>query len=512
MATTTAPGTAVTRRRLLGGGLAAGGAIALGGTGYGLSQLLGGGSHERFLASRRVTDGVNGAARRFVSRPDLIPATTTVTAAGRPGAAAAAAAGGFLLIGPAAVGGAQAGPVIAGGDGDPVWFTRSSGNWLTGFAVQSYRGAPVLTWWEGTVTSGYGTGEAVIVDRSYREVARVRAANGRHMDLHEFLLTDRGTALFTCTPQTVAADLRPIGGSATAHVFESVFQEVDVASGKLVHEWRSLDHVPVADSYRAVTSSFDYLHLNSIDVAPDGNLLLSARHTWALYKVDRAGGDVIWRLGGKRSEFAMDGGAQFAWQHDARHAGGSALTVFDDGDDGVTKSHAQSRAVLLDVDETARQVTLTRAFTHSKALLATAMGSARRLGDGNVVVGWGAEPYVTEFDAAGHVAADLRMGAGQKSYRGLRSPWAGRPADAPALAIRRSRGVATAYLSFNGATALHRWRLEGGVRRSDLRVLGEVPRRGFETAVNLGTETGYARAVALDVAGRELGASAVVTV
>ena len=40
---------------------------------------------------------------------------------------------------------------------------------------------------------------------------------------------------------------------------------------------------------------FDYFHINSIDIAPDGELIVSARNTWAAYKVSRMTGRVLWR-------------------------------------------------------------------------------------------------------------------------------------------------------------------------------------------------------------------------
>jgi outer membrane protein assembly factor BamB len=255
------------------------------------------------------------------------------------------------------------------------------------------------------------------------------------------------------------------------------------------------------------------MHLNSIDVTPDGNLLVSGRHTWALYKLDRATGDVMWRLGGKRTQFEMGRGAQFAWQHDVRLPNPHLLTVFDNGDDGRTKTHP-TRGLKLDVDERRRRVTLARAYLRHRPVDATAMGSARHLGDGHMAVGWGSAPYVSEFDADGAILADLRIGTSsdQKSYRSFRQAWSGHPITAPALAAARdgSSGRATAYMSWNGATEVTHWRIEAGTRRSDLRPVGIVPRRGFETAVNLGTGEGYAAVTALDAHGRALGHSAVV--
>jgi hypothetical protein len=498
----------MTRRRVLRAGLAAGGAAVLGGGAYGVSRLLDWGDLP-FLASWRVSEGTDGTVRRFQSAPELEPPTAYVlTRDARP------SGGSYLFMGPAGVGGAQSGPMIVDNAGEPVWFQRAAGgSWPTNFGVHTYRGAPVLVWWEGRVVTGYGFGEAVILDRSYREIARVRAANGYHIDLHELTLTDRGTALFTCPPVTTPLDLSALGGSSGASVRESIFQEVDIATGRLVREWRSLGHIDPAESYRAPTDNFDYMHLNSIDVTPDGNLLISGRHTWTLYKLDRASGAVMWRLGGKRTQFAMGRDAQFAWQHDVRLPNTRTLTVFDNGDDGRTKTH-RTRGLELSVDERARRVALSGAYVRPRPVDATAMGSARRLGDGHMAVGWGSAPYVTEFDASGAVLADLRIGTSsdQKSYRSLLQAWSGRPASIPALVVSRDRssGRATAYVSWNGATEVTHWRIDAGPRHTDLRTVGVAPRRGFETAINLGTSQGYVAVIALDGHGHALARSSVV--
>jgi len=504
MTVSSAPEPLLTRRRLLRAGV---GAAVLGGGALGLSRLLGG--DMPFLASWRVTEGTKGTVRHFHSAPELEPPTTYALATdARP------SGGRYLFMGPAGVGGAQAGPMIVDSAGEPIWFRQAGGGaWPTNFAVHTYRGEPVLIWWEGQVLSGYGFGEAVILDRSYREIARVRAANGHHIDLHELTLTDRGTALFTCPPVTTPVNLTAIGGSAHAAVRDSIFQEVDIATGRLLQEWRSLGHIDPAESYRAPTHNFDYMHLNSIDVTPDGNLLISGRHTWALYKLHRETGAVMWRMGGKRTQFEMGSGAQFAWQHDVRLPNAHTLTVFDNGDDGRTRTH-RTRGLKLDLDEPGRRVTLSRAYLRSRPVDATAMGSARHLGDGHMAVGWGSAPYVTEFDAGGAVLADLRIGTSseQKSYRSFRQAWSGRPATSPALAVSRDRSSAraTAYVSWNGATEVTHWRIEAGARHGDIRTVGVVPRRGFETAVNLGTGEGYVAVTALDAHRRALGASAVV--
>src|SRR5207302_3207224 len=196
-----------------------------------------------------------------------------------------------------------------------------------------------------------------------------------------------------CYPGTVQTDLTSIGGPKQGMMLDSIFQEVDVRTGRLLLEWRWLDHIPVSDSYKPYKEPYEYLHINSIEVTPDGNLLVSARHTWALYKLDRKSGQVIWRLGGKHTDFALAPEAKFSWQHDARQPTGGAITLFDNGSDGPIETAKTSRGLLLDVDMTGRKVTLGQAFNHPPAVLASAMGSVQVLPNGNVYVGWGTQPY-----------------------------------------------------------------------------------------------------------------------
>lgn len=485
-----------TRRRLLKGLGGAAGLAAVGAGVSGVSRLLGGGSG--LLGPFLSTSA--GQVRSFVSRPDLQVPVVAITGAD--------AAPGYVFLGPHASGGSQPGPLIVDGRGDAVWFKPLSGDrWATNFRVGRYQGQPVLTWWEGKVVSGYGQGEGVIADSTYREIARVRAGNGRQVDLHEFLLTPQGTALFTCYPNATQADLSAVGGPSDGTVLESIIQEVDIQSGRVLFEWRSLKHVPVSESYRSVDSPYDYMHANSIDLTPDGNILISARHTWALYRVDRQTGQVTWRLGGKRSDFQMGKDSQFSWQHDARQLTATLFSVFDDGA-GPRQTESQSRGIMLDVDAARKTVRLVRSYRHPKSLLATALGSVQELPGGHVFVGWGSEPYVSEFAADGTLLADIRLGAGHDSYRAFRYPWSGVPAEAPAIATRRAAsGQRALYVSWNGATEVAGWQVRTGPSATDLRPLGIARRRGFETAIALGSREGYIAAVALDASGRPLASS-----
>ncbi len=455
---------------------------------------------------RAFRSGSGGQLLRFRSRPDLSP-PAVATAGTTP-------ADTYLLLGPGTEADrTQQGPMIVNGSGELVWFRPlPPGVWATNVTTSAHRGQPVLVWWEGKVIApGFGRGEAVILDTSYREIGRVRAAAGRTMDLHEFRITPQGTALFTCYPRPAPLDLTSLGGPADGHVLESIFQEVDLTTGRLLLEWRSLDHVPVADSYKPLSEPFDYLHLNSVDVMPDGNLLVSARHTWALYKLDRHSGRVIWRLGGKRSDFAMGDGTRFSWQHDARVQPGGEISLFDDRSDGPSRTGRQSRGLLLTIDPVRRRVDVARSYRHPRSLLASAMGSLQTLPDGGVVVGWGTAPYASEFDADGTLVADAEMPPSHYSYRAYRAPWRGTPEAAPVVTVAPAGAgqAVTAYVSWNGATGVDHWRVLRGSSPRRLTTAGRASSRGFETAVSL-RGGGWLALSPIDRHGRELARSHVV--
>ena len=146
----------------------------------------------------------------------------------------------------------------------------------------------MLTWWEGKTVHGLADGEWVVADASYRELFRFSAARGRRSDLHEFVITPQNTALVTSN-ETTTWDLTSVGGSRHGQVVGGVVQELALPSGRLLWEWRSLDHVAVDETEIKGRPGprFDYFHINSIALTPDGELLISGRNTWAAYKVEQ---------------------------------------------------------------------------------------------------------------------------------------------------------------------------------------------------------------------------------
>jgi hypothetical protein len=488
--------TGLTRSQLLRRGGVAG--LALLGAEGGVSTF--GGAAEALAADLASAPS---PARTFVSRRDLRPPRLTIRHPAR------GAAEGHLFIAPSS-GPGQRGVLIFDNDGEPVWFHKTTPVTATDFRASTLKGKPVLTWWEGKYSrEGLGRGVYVIVDDSYREIARIRAGGHRDGDLHEFLLTSEGTALVTKN-EAVVRDLRAYGGGARSILYGGVVQEIAVPSGRVLFEWRSLDHVALNESYVSANEHhFDYFHINSIDVDADGHLLVSARNTWGVYKIHRRTGAVLWRLGGRKSSFAMGKGTVTAWQHDARsHDGGRLISIFDNG--AAPQVQTQSRIVLVRLDFERMRATLEKSFKHRpNRLISKFMGNGQILPDGGAVAGWGSEPFVTEFAPSGEIRFEAVLPRGGQNYRAYRFPWKGRPAAPPRLAAGIAGGKRGLFASWNGSTEVASWLLRYGPSAGDLQDGQVTPRTGFETYLGRPAGTRFASAIALDRNGKALGRSRV---
>ena len=448
-----------------------------------------------------------GQAWNFRSRPDLHPPVIEVIKQARD------TAPGYIFIapknGPEEAGPGQDGCMIVDNDGQPVWLRllQKEDMDVMNFRAQTYKGERVLTWWEG-VHTGYGQGEYVIFDHSYREIARFGAANGYEGDHHEFLITPEDTALITIYSK-VPMDLSGVGGPVDGLVLDGIVQELDIQSGKLIFEWHSLDHIGLEESMyepsAELKGAFDYFHINSIDPMPGGYLLISARRTSAVYKVDRKTGEIIWRLGGKYSDFDMGYGTRTDWQHDARCHPDGTITIFDNG--GVQKD-VQSRGIVIEVDEDKMSATLVGEYTHPDKILAATQGNLQVLPNGNVFVGWGSEPFYSEFGQDGKLLYHASFPSQVESYRAFRFPWKGQPEDRPAVVAEAGPDDrVTIYVSWNGATEVDTWQVLAGGGPDKLEPAGSATRRGFETAVTLSTSEPYVAVEAKDGSGRVLGTS-----
>jgi hypothetical protein len=404
------------------------------------------------------------------------------------------------------------GTVIADDRGRIVWYHElPAGLEATDFRVQTYRGKPVLTWWQGTISkAGVGRGSYVVYDARYRPLLTLRAGNGLDADLHEFQLTSRGTA-YVSVYREARADLRSVGGPKDGYAYDSVVQEISLATRKVVFEWRSLDHVPLTESIQAnhepahhasKKRPFDYFHVNSISDGPGGTILVSGRNTSALYLV-RRDGSVAWRLGGKRSDFGPPSAVKLRFQHNARFHGAGTISVFDNG--AIPKVEPYTRPLVLRIDATRRTARVVKAFVHPRRISSPYEGNLELLPGGGAFVGWGGVPKVTEFGPNGRIRFELALPYGD-TYRAYRLPWSGDPGGKPGVAVDGDR----VYASWNGKLGIARWQVLAGPDAGHLAPVASRPWAGLETAILLETPPKAVAVRALDARGRLLGRSNVV--
>ncbi len=406
----------------------------------------------------------------------------------------------------------QYGPLIYRPDGSLVWFDRlGGGETAEDLNEQTYEGKPVLTWWHGRVLElGFGQGEDEVMDSSYRTIAKVKAGNGLDADLHDFRLLPDGVAYITAF-NPIRCDLSSVKGPKEGAITDTAIQEIDMKTGLVRWEWHSLDHVGPGESETEAPSDstpWDYFHVNSIAPEPDGDLLISARSTWAGYLLQAGSGKIIWTLGGNHSSFKMGPGTRTAWQHDGRVLANGELTFFDDG--ANPPIHSQSRGVRIRLDLGAHTATLTSALTHTDPpLLAASQGNMQTLSDGNTLIGYGGVPEISEFNSAGRLLFDAHQPPDMSFYRAFRYPWTGTPAAPPALvASLNNTGEETIiHASWNGATAVASWRILCGQKPGALSEQATIAAQGFESSTTVARRYAYAEVQALDSSGRVIGSS-----
>ena len=224
----------------------------------------------------------------------------------------------------------------------------------------------------------------------------------------------------------LAAAGPPRGGSDPGARHSLGTRPVRVAQPRPHRGWTSRSRLAVTPD-----GNVDYLHLNSIGVDSDGHLPVSARHTSAVYKVHRRTGKVIWRLGGKRSDFALGPGVSFGYQHDARRHSDGTLTIFDNAASLATQQGIVSRPLRLRLDTAAKVASLARDYPSPDPRTAWAMGNAQQVDDGGLFVGWGTFPGFSEIGPDGVVRFDARFASGSVSYRAHRHAWVGQAGHPP---------------------------------------------------------------------------------
>ena len=351
-----------------------------------------------------------------------------------------------------------------------VWFSPVTEGKPFDFNAQSDQDRPVLTWWQGTVTGAHGLGVGEIADSSYKTITTVTAGDGLVTDLHELNSDLVGHGADHCLRDD---DCQPVVRGSEAQRARCL------SATRRRSTWRPERSCSTGEAWitchcrRASRpagepkGTFDYFHINSVAEMDDGNLLISGRNTWALYKVDRSSGKVIWRLNGKRSNFSVS----------QRHASTGSTTRGQNGHSGLTRVRQRGaqegapvpRPVADRSTPTRCTSSLVQAYIHPARFLSNTLGNVQLLEDGRVFIGWGDQPYFSEFAPDGTLLLDGQLPVGVRSYRAFAANWVGQPAEPPRVVAKANpAGGFVVYASWNGATEIDKWTILAGSHKSSL--------------------------------------------
>jgi hypothetical protein len=413
----------------------------------------------------------------------------------------------------------QSGPLILDSSLQPVWFQPVPESMVaSNLSLQSYEGKPALAWWQGVVTNTGATesGEDVVVNQHYQTVATLKATDGWVLTLHEFVIS--GEDAWVTANKNIARNLSSYGGAYNGALIDSAVQEYNLKTGRLLRSWDALQHIPLGDSYASVPTNgfpWDAYHVNAVNLTGNGAFLVSMRNTWGAYLVDINTGKIEWTLGGKRSSFKFAPGAAFQWQHDVALAPNSTVTMFDDhccqltGGGTSVPATGPSRGLVLRLDQGTHVATLAAQYTggDDNDFESEYMGDTEPLANGNAFIGWGSEPYFSEYSRSGQQLLEANFPGSDLSYRSTLEQWVGLPLTRPAAAIRQTRGSTTVYVSWNGATQVVSWRVLAGAGAGRLTAVATTPQSGFETVIPVPQGYTSFKVQALGADGRVIGVS-----
>lgn len=264
------------------------------------------------------------------------------------------------------------------------------------------------------------------LDSSLNFVRKYTTTNGYSEDVHDLIVLPNGH-YFILGKRLVDVDMSEIvpGGDSTAQIIDMALQEFD-SSGNVVFQWSALDHYKItdADSHISLLAhTIDFVHLNSIEIDTDSNIILSARNLNEITKIDYQTGDIIWRLGGENNQFTfINDSIGFSRQHDARRLSNGNISLFDNG---VYHNEKHSSFVEYKIDEQAKTAELIKRYLHRKNIYTPSRGNVQELPNGNILIGWGESntPAITEINQDDSIVCEISFPPQYNLYRSFRFEW-----------------------------------------------------------------------------------------
>ena len=266
----------------------------------------------------------------------------------------------------------------------------------------------------------YGMDNSGIRDKQY--ITPV----GFALDIHDLqVMGDGSYYVFGRDHITIDMSQYVSGGDTAAILIAHTIHYMDADDNEL-WRWNSFDHYDILDADESViltNHTIDWTHCNSIEIDPDGNLIISTRNFNEITKISRQTGEIIWRLGGERNQFQFINDIRgFGRQHDARILSNGNLALFDNGHMLIPQ---YSSYVEYDIDEQNFTATLIRRYSRNGTIYSQTRGGVQELSNGNIFISWDdiTNPLVSEINLEDSTIYEARYDNYVHHYRAYKFPW-----------------------------------------------------------------------------------------
>ncbi len=252
---------------------------------------------------------------------------------------------------------------------------------------------------------------------------RTLTAVGKGANPHDLQLLPNGGYQLGSYVRQSNVDTSAYGGAKHATVINNELQQVD-SNGNLVWDWHTENHVSLAETPGRIwkwvvkhPEGYDIAHWNSIE--PDGNsVIASFRNLDAVYKIQKSGGKIVWKLGGTKTSKSLSvkrdpRSYPLGAQHDARLLRDRTLTIFNNR---TNLGQPRPEADRFRINQRDKTATLLESITDPAVAASYCCGSARRLSNGNWLVDWGQTQGIGGYKANSHRTFFMKFDSGF-SYR-----------------------------------------------------------------------------------------------
>ncbi|KAF7718367.1 Aryl sulfotransferase family protein [Penicillium ucsense] len=425
----------------------------------------------------------------------------------------------------------QVGPYIYDGDGMLIWAGAplyDNRNVFDFRPVTNIDGETHLSFIVNWDIDYSNKGHGVVLDKNYKVEKDVNMLLDVHdFNMHEFNVLPGGKSALACTYREQEVNLvdfdRP---EEKGWVVSGGFVEMDLETNEILAQWDSLDKIPLHESVLVGQSDapagppgWDYVHINAVDKNEAGDYIISMRFTDTIYGISGEDGHIMWRLGGRESDFEMD--FTFSKQHDVKFVSSNGthhvISFLNNASFEQSNEENLSSALFVELDTAAMTARVVRRINRPDSGLTRLRGSVQLLPNDNVFVGWSEWGYQSEHAPNGDLLMTARFASERYStYRAYKGEFVGRPTSPPDVVAsvygtRDDDTTTLIHVSWNGATDIARWNFYARAHAQGSSVLiGHAEKHDFETMYILDGYMDWITAEAIDKDGKVLGTSQVI--